>query len=258
MKLTNKTRWRYNPDLATRRNIEKIKRRDEWVAIIRNTVPRGPLDYLELGCAPGQYTAALAEGTEWRVSGIDYSDDAELFIETLDLVGKAATLHKFDLFEDQIADSFDIVSSFGLVEHFRGSMLDRVFELHDAYTREGGYVVIEVPNFTGIHYLWHYLFDRPDMDRHNLDAMQPAALDWFRQRDYEIVFNDYVGILRLWGNSGWLKYRLVGKSVAAVAVGLSKLALVLSKAGLKLTGRTFSPALLFVARKPRVSAGHKS
>jgi hypothetical protein len=55
----------------------------------------------------------------------------------------------------------------------------------------------------------------------------------------------------LWGNSGFLKYRLVGKVVAGLAVGLSKVALLLDKLGFKLRGRTWSPALLFIARKKR-------
>lgn len=251
MTLTGKERWRYVKDATTRRNIEAIRRREEWLAVIKKFVPQGELDYLELGCAPGQYTAALAESTAWRVSGIDYSDDAELFNATLATVGKQAVLHHVDMFETRIGAQFDIVASVGLVEHFRGSMLDRVFELHDTYARPGAYVVIMVPNFTGFNYVWHYLFDRPDLDRHNVDTMQPAVFEWFRSRGYEVLFNEYVGVMRLWGNSGWTRYWLVGKAVAAVAVGLSKAALLLDKLGLRLRGRSWSPALLFIARKKK-------
>ncbi len=251
MRLTTKDRWRYENDHASRKNIEKIRVRDEWITVLKRTLPDGNLDYLELGCAPGQYTAALAEDKSWQISGIDYSDDAELFIDTLRLIGKEAKLYKKDLFDGSVNQSFDIVTSFGLVEHFRGALLDEVFKIHDSYLNEGGYLAIEVPNMTGFHYFWHYLFDRPDLDNHNLDVMQPATFEWFDNQCYETLFCDYVGGLRLWGNSGWTKYRLIGKVVAAVAVALSKAAHLLDKAGLKLRGRTFSPALLYIARKTK-------
>jgi SAM-dependent methyltransferase len=251
VKLTDKGRWHYNSAWCDRRTIEMVRKRDEWLQIVRRLVPDGRLRYLELGCAPGLYTAALAEGTQWDISGIDYSDDAELFIQTLALVGKQVKLCRADLFDvnQRLDGYFDIVTSFGLVEHFRGASLDEVLKLHDSYTVDGGYVVIEMPNFTGFHYFWHYLFDRPDLDNHNVDVMQPAAMRWFEEQGYELLFNDYVGVMRLWGNSGWMKYRIVGKIVAGVAVGLSKIALILDAVGIKLRGRSWSPALLMVARK---------
>ena len=249
MKLTEKGRWRYNAAWGERRTIEMVRKRDEWLSIVRRLVPDGPMRYLELGCAPGLYTAALAEGTQWEITGIDYSDDAERFIATLATVGKRATLHQADMFLHRIDGCFDIVCSFGLVEHFRGSSLDVVLSLHDSYVAEGGYVVIEMPNFTGFQYFWHYLFDRPDLDNHNVDVMQPMAMQWFGQQGYELLFNDYVGPMRLWGNSGWMRFRVIGKIVAGIAVGLSKVARTLDTIGIKFRGRSWSPDFLMVARK---------
>ena len=254
MNLTEKERWRYGADWGSRSAIDIVKKRDEWLGVVRGILPDGPLSYLELGCAPGLYTAALVEGTRWDISGIDYSDDAELYIDTLAVVGKQATLHHVDMFVERVCEQFTIVCSFGLVEHFRGSALDEVFQLHDTYVEDGGYIVIHMPNFTGFQYFWHYLFDRPDLDNHNVDVMQPAAMKWFEQRGYEILFNDYVGAMRLWGNSGWLRFRLVSKLVAGLAVGLSKVALLLDAIGVRLRGRSWSPALLMIARKSRSQA----
>lgn len=249
MTLTTKERWRYARQMATRRHIETIKRREEWLPVVKEFLPGTELDYLELGCAPGQYTAALAEGTPWAISGIDYSDDAAVFLETLATVGKEAKLYRLDMFQERVPAQFDVVISIGLVEHFRGSLLDEVFALHDSYLRPGGVLVLMVPNFTGFNYFWHYLFDRPDLDRHNVDVMQPAVFEWYAERGYESLFNDYVGVMRLWGNSGWMRYRLLGKAVAGLAVGLSKLARGLGRIGIRLSGRTWSPTLLYIARK---------
>lgn len=249
MRLTDKTRWEYDKSHATLKNINSIRRRDEWLQVVNKYVPDGDMNYLELGCAPGQYSAVLSENKKWQVSGIDYSDDADLFLETMKLVKKDATLYKIDMFNNRIDVLFDIVISIGLVEHFRGELLDNVFKLHDSYIKPGGYLIIQVPNFTGFQYIWHYLFDRPDLDNHNVDVMQPNSLNWFKQNGYEILFNDYVGILRLWGNSSWNKNRLVGKIIAGLGVFLSKLALLLSYVGIKLRGRSWSPGLLLIAKK---------
>lgn len=249
MRLTDKTRWEYDNSHATLKNLDIIRKRDEWLRVVSQYMPDGDLDYLELGCAPGQYTAILSENREWNISGIDYSDDADLFTDTLKLVGKDVNLHKIDMFEERVDATFDIVISIGLVEHFRGSLLDDVFKLHDSYLSQGGHVVIQMPNFTGFQYLWHYLFDRKDLDNHNIDVMQPDSLKWFEDNGYEVIFNDYVGTLRLWGNSSWSHIKIISKIIVACGILFSKLALYLDFVGIKIRGRSWSPGLLFIAKK---------
>ena len=162
MRLTDKNRWRYEKKDATLANIETIRKREEWLKVVKKYIPKKKLTYLELGCAPGQYTAVLAQDTDWEISGIDYSDDSDVFLETMSLIGKDANLYTIDMFNERIDKVFDIVISVGLVEHFRGEMLEDVFRIHDLYVDKGGYLIIQVPNFTGFNYIWHYLFDRPD------------------------------------------------------------------------------------------------
>lgn len=213
-------------------------------------LPNAKLDYIELGCAPGLFTAALAKDKPWSISGIDYSHDSELFIKTIKLIGKDAILYQEDLFHFPVPRKYDIVASYGLVEHFRGASFEEIMLLHDAYANDNGYIVIAVPNFTGIPYVFHYIFDRPDLDNHNMDAMQPGAIEgWLRDKGYSIIFGDYVGVMRLWGNSGFSYSKILAKLVAGLAVGLSKLAQLLSLLGINLSGRTWSPYLLVIAQK---------
>ena len=101
MKLTDKNRWEYDSSHATLKNLNTIRKRDEWLKIVEKYIPNKELSYLEIGCAPGQYTAVLSKNKKWDISGIDYSDDADLFIETLSLVGKDAKLYKLDMFEER-------------------------------------------------------------------------------------------------------------------------------------------------------------
>lgn len=250
MRLTTRARWKYRPDNATPSAIVAAREREEWIGAIRQRIALERCDFLELGSAPGTYSAALCGDTQWNCFGIDYSDDADLYLKAMQAVGKQATLYQLDFLNDVVDRSFDIVASFGLVEHFRGATLEHVFRLHDEYLRRGGYVVIQTPNFTGFQYVWHYVFDRPDLDNHNVDVMQPSAMSWFLDRGYEVVHNDYVGTMRLWGNSGWLKHWFTAKAAAASGRALSACARLLARVGLRLDGRTFAPAFLFIARKP--------
>jgi SAM-dependent methyltransferase len=250
MRLTDKSRWTYQRPAAARDDIVARIDREEWVRKIRETLPDEPLDVLELGCAPGDLSAAIMLNKPWAPFGIDYSDDAALYVETLRGIGKSPTLYKLDLFEQKIDRKFDVVCSFGLIEHFRGRMFDELLELHDHYLKPGGYLAAALPNFTGAQYLWHYLFDRPDLDNHNVDSMQPASFQLFEDLGYETLFNDYVGTFRVWGNSGWTWNWFLGKSVAALAKLLSLPFTLAAEVGLKLRGRSFSPYFLYIGRKP--------
>jgi SAM-dependent methyltransferase len=253
MRLTDKSRWSQRAPVRNRQALKRIRRRQEWMDVIAAALPDAPLEILELGCSPGQHSAALMDGTQWIPFGIDYSDDAESFLETLAAIDKSATLYKGDIFEFQIGREFDVVWSFGLIEHFRGGELEEILQCHHRYVRPGGYVAILVPNFTGFQYLWHYIFDRPDLDNHNVDVMQPATFKVFVDLGYRILFNDYHGTFRVWGNSGWVGTWFTGKTVAALSHLVTGIAKTLSLVGFRLSGRSFSPYLLFVGQRPVVS-----
>lgn len=251
MRLTEKSRWTYQGPPLSRREAEAIIARDAWVPVVRDLLPDRPLDMIELGCAPGYLSAAVMLDRPWTPFGIDYSDDCNLYLETLRGLGMNPTLFKRDLFGEKLDRKFDAVCSFGLIEHFRGRTLEELLAIHDDYLAPGGYLVILVPNFTGYQYFWHYLFDRPDLDNHNVDVMQPATFAWFEQRGYQTLYNDYTGYFRVWGNSSWTFTWLTGKAVAALSKAISAVSGAAAQIGLQLRGRSFSPYLLYIAQKPQ-------
>jgi hypothetical protein len=250
MRLTNKDRWRCDSEVITPQQLQAIVERDEWIRIVREKLPDGPMEFLELGAAPGNYTVALCHDRDWKAAGIDYSDDAEMYRRTLEAFGKKADLYNFDFLAESIDRKFDIVGSVGLIEHFRGKTLDDVLMLHDHYLRDGGYIVISLPNFTGFQYFWHYVLDRPDLANHNVDAMRKESFDIFANLGYETIYLDYVGIMRLWGNTSWNSTWFGGKAAAALGKGASLLALWLARLGIRLSAQTFAPNLLYIGRKP--------
>jgi hypothetical protein len=147
-----------------------------------------------------------------------------------------------------------VVCSFGLIEHFRGAEIDQVVMIHNKYVRPGGYVVILLPNFTGVQYFWHYLFDRPNLDSHNVGSMNLETFQVFDELGYTTLFKDFHGQFRVWGNSSWVGNWFTGKAVAALSHLISKTSGLLGRIGVKLTGRSLSPYILYIAQRPGADA----
>ena len=250
MRLTDRERWRYRAEVISPAGLAAVIARDEWIRVARSLVPDGPLDLLELGAAPGTYSAALCHGRAWKPSGIEFSEDADTYLSTMAAFGKSAELHRIDFLTETLDRTFDIVLSVGLIEHFRGRTFDEVIALHDRYLKPGGYLVINVPNFTGFQYLWHYIFDRPDLANHNVDAMRLDSFRFFMAQGYTTLFIGHVGVMRLWGNTGFTGTWFGGKAAAGLGRGASAMARWLGRIGLVLSGPAFAPHILYVARKP--------
>src|SRR3954452_85748 len=124
MRLTERSHWTGRPTLQDSQTARRVFAREEWMKVIRDTLPDAPLDVLELGCAPGLLGAVLFEGTQWQPFGIDYADEGDQFRTSYATIGKSATFYHGDLFDTEIGRQFDVVCSFGLIEHFRGAELD--------------------------------------------------------------------------------------------------------------------------------------
>src|SRR3954454_4018248 len=102
MRLTERSDWTGRPILKDCQTARRVFAREEWMKVIRDTVPPGPLDALELGCSPGLLGAVLFDGTEWQPFGVDYAEDAATYRTSFEQIGKSATLYEGDLFEIEL------------------------------------------------------------------------------------------------------------------------------------------------------------
>lgn len=149
---------------------------------------------LEVGCAPGKWLAFMAVEMGLTPSGIEYSE-----------AGMAATLKNLkalnvaygeilcgDFFSIEPEARFDVVMSFGFIEHFNDP--DAVIDRHLAWLKPGGTLVLGVPNFRGIYGPIQRMLDKAILDAHNLDVM---SLDYLGKaaagRGLEVRFLRYIG-----------------------------------------------------------------
>jgi L-malate glycosyltransferase len=126
---------------------------------------------IEIGCFPGTYSAVLGE-LGYELNGMDLtprSDDA-LPAWLASLGHRVGTFRREDFFEVAARPVYDVVCSFGFIEHFVnwGEVLRR----HADFVRPGGLLVVTTPNFRGaVQHALHWLVDRQSLERHNLDSM---------------------------------------------------------------------------------------
>jgi cyclopropane fatty-acyl-phospholipid synthase-like methyltransferase len=171
----------------------------EWLDVIEPYLKKYEYQrFLELGCSPGHVSAAICSRIALNPEGVDYSPESDLYLKNMESVGfPNAKLHKCNLFSLHVTKIFDVVGSFGLVEHF--SDIKQVLYHHDRLLRKDGLCIIVIPNFRKVQYLYHYIFDRTDLNNHNINSMNLKIFEEFAQEaSHKILFLGYSGKLKFW------------------------------------------------------------
>ena len=132
--------------------------------------------YIEIGCAPGKMLAWVAGVLKAEVTGLDYSEPGIAKCRALfDALGLKANLHHDDFFKHPLPPaSFDVVTSFGIIEHFDDPR--PVVQRHLDLVRPGGVALMAVPNYGGIYGSLQRWCDAPNLALHNLEIMNACAL----------------------------------------------------------------------------------
>ena len=132
--------------------------------------------YIEIGCAPGKLLAWVAGVLRAEASGLDYSATGVAQCRALfDALRLPVKLYEADFFDHRLPlRSFDVVSSFGLIEHFDDAR--PVVRQHLELVRPGGVAVIAVPNYGGLYGKLQRRCDSANLDLHNVEIMNVDAL----------------------------------------------------------------------------------
>lgn len=229
---------------------EKFRRMTdfEWLPVIEPYLKRFEgRRFLELGCSPGITSAAIGKKVAFEFHGVDFSPESELYLKNLARIGVVnAQLYKTDLMTFEPDFLFDVVASFGLVEHFTD--IPTIFRQHDRLLKPGGLCIVVIPNLRKIPYFYHYLFNREELLRHNLDAMNPYIFTKLASNQrHKILFLDYVGRLKFWNVE--LKGKRFERIVRRVT---SKLIRETAKWGGKLLPQghpLFAPWIVYIGKK---------
>ena len=153
--------------------------------------------FLELGCSPGIISSIICRKLKIIPYGIDNSPNASLYLKNLENSFYKPTLYICDIRNFQKKEKFDVVASFGLIEHFKNP--NEIIKQHDQLCKKGGLIIISVPNFQYLQFIYHYIFDRKDLKNHNLKIMtKEFFLKIALSYHHEILSLNYIGRINFW------------------------------------------------------------
>ena len=207
---------------------------------------------IELGCGRSVWLPWFASRFGCRVSGLDYSQtgcrQAEALLARDDIAGDIREGDIFSPPEDML-NSFDVVPSFGLVEHFTDTA-DCVAACA-AFARPGGLIVTEIPNMFGLNGAIVRVINRRVFDMHVPMTVEMLARA-HRDAGLEVLDSHYLMSANL--NVSFTNQnapRFLQTLINGGLYVLTRLAWGLETLGLKLPVTAFvSPYVVVVARRP--------
>lgn len=226
--------------------------------ILEGILPKSPdLKAIEIGAYPGAIITGMAKKYGYKPTALDYVEETTQINDFYDLNGISGEVVKADFFDyaklRENKEKFDIVSSFGFIEHFTN--YEEVIKLHLELLKPGGYLVITVPNLGLVQLgLRRLLYNQQKLDEildiHNLEAMDLRnllhALTKYEDEnsELEIKFANYTRNMSIWFTMDPKTTRPDREWIYKLAKTGEKLAKTFN-----LNGKALSPEILIVAQK---------
>jgi len=166
---------------------------------LESHIPPGRGTALELGCFPGRYLVVLAM-LGYEVHGIDLTPRIETELKGWLLANgyRAGEFIRADVTNHVFEKKYDVVCSFGLIEHFTG--WKELLKRHAGLVKPGGFLAVSTPNFRGIvQQALHRSLDGQNLSLHILDAMDPKQwAEVIQPLGFEIVSAGHFGGFDFW------------------------------------------------------------
>lgn len=179
----------------------------------------------EVGCYPGTYLIYLGKRFDYTVGGIDATPFvlSRLPSHLAKHGVKVNTLYHGDFLGFEFDRTYDVVCSFGFIEHFLN--LQEVLVKHIRLVKHYGTLVLACPNFRGIQYVLHRLLDPTNLQRHALNAMNLRGWQETLERNrMKVLYQGYYRTADFWVDTprqGFLA-TLAIKHVARIAEKLDR------------------------------------
>ena len=202
---------------------------------------------IELGGFPGYYAVFLKKYFRLDVTLLDYFVHQPITNELLQANGlQESDIHiiETDLFKYTPEQTYDLVLSCGLIEHFNDT--EDIIKRHIAFLKPGGTLFITLPNFKALNGWFQKEFDRENYDKHNISCMDPTFLrNICEQAGLTVRQSRYFGNFSLWLEDEKQKpasVRMFKKAVWLVGKVLTKV--------IPFNSKQLSPYIILEARKP--------
>jgi 2-polyprenyl-3-methyl-5-hydroxy-6-metoxy-1,4-benzoquinol methylase len=242
----------FNPREADFRHHVSKRFHDYFVKVFSGEDHNGQ-SLLEIGAARSKWLPYFAKEFGFSVTGIDYSNaGCEQARAILDQAGVSGNIILSDFFAPpvELLDAFDVVVSFGVVEHFENTAA--TIESLAKFLKPGGTIITVIPNVTGLlgqieNHLCPSIFEvHKLLDRESLCAANEAAGLLVASCEYFLVGGFSIINLSCW------KERFFYKAIRLLPMGLSLPFWQLDRKGSPFRpNRITSPYIVCLARKNR-------
>lgn len=212
-------------------------------------------NFIEIGCAPGNYLVKFKREFGVDAFGVDYEEEG--CAKTIRNVARYGipkeNIILADFFDENFLsanrEKFDVVFSAGFIEHFRQP--ENMVKKQASLLAKNGLLISIIPN---ARYLIELLSDKKTISLHNQSIMNPQAFrKLFASDDLDVKYCGYFGGLFNFGIFGQKKS--LAKAVFRAMFLIQRLTLdnfekiYFAATGRDLTSRYSSPSLLCIARK---------
>lgn len=172
---------------------------DPTCALLRQHIPTTTNDKqaFELGCFPGRLLCEIGN-LGYTVNGCDLTPRVETDMrQYLVDEGCAVGELKKASYRDYIENQYDLVASFGFIEHFND--YDNIFNAQCRMVKKGGFLVLQYPNFRGfVQHKLHKFFDMDNLNNHVVDSMKLSNYTANIPPDFQILYAGYYGNFDFW------------------------------------------------------------
>lgn len=155
---------------------------------------KGAKSFIEIGGFPGEIATLFYKQICQNVTILDYYIDQSIINKVEEINGLQPNVIKCietDFFNYRGNITYDIVFSYGFVEHFADT--EDVLKKHVQLISTGGRLLVLIPNFRGLNGLIQYCFDKETYNVHNLNSMDivklKTILKTFGLKNIEVKFS---------------------------------------------------------------------
>ena len=149
---------------------------------------------LEIGCYPGKFLAVFGE-KGYELNGVDMFKDTETLLPAWlkSQKYKVGDFYQEDFLRFETKNKFDVIGSFGFIEHFNNWpwVVKRQVEL----AKTGGIILVDVPNLKSpLYYLLYRVLEPSVLLSHEMSALNLKAIKKvFEANNCEIKSAGYTG-----------------------------------------------------------------
>ncbi len=215
--------------------------------LFKKYISRHYKTFLEIGGCPGRWADYFFNVFGMECDSMDYTfENLEVIKKNYKVLGIKGDAIFGDITRSEVwvEKKYDIVLSDGLIEHFINS--DDVFRNHIRYLKEGGLLVVGVPN---IKKSWFYnFFSKFDMKSYrgyrHIDRQE--LIKYAKDNGMEILYCSYAGVFNF-GLINTERSSWFFKKITTLIYLLSSKFLKIT--GIKKESSIFSPYIYLIARK---------